>query len=85
MDDRAGSVRMHGRYGDIDSARLTKRGVFAGLALFLVGAVGELVGHAVLGGLPGWESTLLFDAEVLGIVVAFLSVFVFGIAVPLTE
>ncbi|MFB6161421.1 MAG: hypothetical protein ABEJ61_09640 [Haloferacaceae archaeon] len=76
---------MHGRYGDIDSTRLTKRGFLFGLALFLVGAVGELVGHAVLGGLPGWESALLFDAEVVGIAVAFLSVFVFGVVVPLTE
>ena len=76
---------MHGRYGDIDSVRLTKQGFAVGLALFLVGAVGELVGHAVFGGLPGWEHTLLFDAEMLGILVAFLSVFVFGIAVPLTE
>lgn len=76
---------MHGRYGDVDSTRLTTRGFFAGLALFLVGAVGELVGHAVLDRLPGWESALLFDAEVLGIGVAFLTVFAFGIAVPLIE
>jgi hypothetical protein len=40
---------MHGRYGDIDSVRLPKRGFAVGLALFLVGAVGELVGHAVFG------------------------------------
>lgn len=76
---------MHGRYGDIDSVSLTKRGFALGLTLFLVGAIGELLGHGVLGGIPAWENTLLFEMEVLGILVAFLSVAVFGVVVPLTE
>lgn len=76
---------MHGRYGDIDSVSLTKRGFALGLALFLVGAGGELVGHGLLGGIPAWEDTLLFEMEMLGILVAFLSVAVFGVVVPLTE
>jgi hypothetical protein len=76
---------MHRRYGDLDTERLTKGGVLLGLAMFALGAGGELVGHALYGTLPGWENALLFDAEVLGILVAVLSVFVFGIVVPLTE
>ncbi|WP_246984486.1 DUF7860 family protein [Halorientalis marina] len=76
---------MAGRYGDLDYPTLTKRSVLLGVALFLVGALGEAV-IALMGlQVPGWEETLLFDLEVLGIVVAFLSVVVFGVALPLTE
>lgn len=76
---------MAGRYGDLDYPTLTKRSVLLGVALFLVGVLGEAV--IALAGLqvPSWEETLLFDLEVLGIVVAFLSVVVFGVALPLTE
>lgn len=69
----------------IDTDRLVKLGFALGLSLFAVGAGGELIGHALYGTLPAWENTLFFDAEVLGIATAFLSVFVFGIAVPLTR
>jgi len=76
---------MAGRYGDLDYPTLTKRSVLLGVALFLVGALGEAV-IALMGlQVPGWEEALLFDLEVLGIVVAFLSVVVFGVALPLTE
>lgn len=76
---------MNGRYGDIDSVSLTKRGFTLGLALFLFGAVGEIVGHGVLGGIPAWENTLLFELELLGILAGVLSVAVFGVVVPLTR
>jgi hypothetical protein len=76
---------MTGRYGDLDYASLTKRGMTLGALLFAVGAVGELAGHALFGSLPAWELTLLFDAEVLGIATMLLTPFVFGIALPLTE
>jgi hypothetical protein len=80
-----GPPLMAGRYGDLDYPTLTKRSVLLGVALFLVGALGEAV-IALMGlQVPGWEETLLFDLEVLGIVVAFLSVVVFGVALPLTE
>jgi hypothetical protein len=69
----------------LDYARLTKLGVLLGLGLFVVGAGGEFVGHAVWGTLPAWEETLLTDSVGLGIVVAFCSVFGFGIAMPLLE
>jgi len=74
-----------GRYGNIDYPTMAKRGFLVGLALFLVGAVGGLVGPAVAGPLPQWETTLLFDLEVVGLLVGFFSPMLFGVALPLTE
>ncbi|MCL9812304.1 hypothetical protein [Natranaeroarchaeum aerophilus] len=75
-----------GRYGDLDYPTLTKYGFFLGLGMFLVGVVGELLlAGIVLSDVPGWVHTLFFDMEALGVVVAFLSVVVFGIVLPLTE
>lgn len=74
-----------GRYGTIDYPTVTKRVFATGLVLFLVGAVGELFGHAYFGGVPGWIDMLLFDAEVLGIILAIVGTFVVGIVLPLTE
>jgi len=34
---------------------------------------------------PDWERALLFDIELLGILIGLLSPFVFGILLPLTE
>ena len=65
--------------------RLTKTSFLFGLALFAVGGLGELIGHAYFASLPGWEETLLFDLEVIGLVVAFFAPIVFGILLPLTE
>jgi len=69
----------------IDHARLAKLGFALGLALFLAGAGGEYLGHAVLGGIPAWEDALFFDMEVVGLLVGFFSPFVFGVALPLLE
>jgi hydrogenase/urease accessory protein HupE len=68
-----------------DYAKRAKQGFFLGFGLFALGAGGELVGHSVYGELPGWEQALLFDAEVLGILVALLVPLVFGIVMPLVE
>ena len=69
-----------GRYGNLDYPTLTKRSF-----LFAIGGLGELIGHAYFAPLPGWEQTLLFDAEVVGLLVAFFAPIVFGILLPLTE
>ena len=74
-----------GRYGDPDHARLMKAGFALGVCLFALGVVGSAIGPAVVGPLPGWERTLLVEGEVAGILVAFVSVFGFGIVLPLTE
>lgn len=73
------------RYGSLDYQRLTKTGLGVGLAMFVVGAVGTLVGHAYFEPLPGWLDFLLFDFEVLGLLVALFSPIVFGVVLPLTE
>lgn len=75
---------MAGRYGDLNYERLTKRGFALGVALFVLGGLGELAGHAY-GPLPAWEATLLFDAEVLGVLLMLFVPIVFGVALPLTE
>ncbi|EJN59684.1 hypothetical protein SAMN04487950_3149 [Halogranum rubrum] len=76
---------MTGRYGKLDYPRLTKTGFAFGVALFAFGVLGHFVGNAFFAPLPGWESVLLTDLEILGILVAFFSPIVFGILLPLTE
>jgi len=76
---------MTGRYGDLDYPRWAKRGALLGLCLFATGALGELAAHAMGLQLPGWEATLLFDAEVIGVLLFLLSPLVFGLLLPLTE
>ncbi len=74
-----------GRYGDIDYPTVTKRAFLVGVTLFLVGGIGELVGHAYFGSLPGWEEALLFNAELLGVLIALFAPIIFGVVLPLTE
>lgn len=74
-----------GRYGDLDYARLAKGGFLLGLSLLVIGATGEIFGHAYFDPLPAWEEALFFDLEVAGLVIGVLSPFVFGIFMPLTE
>ena len=73
------------RTRSLDHARLAKLGFYLGLGLFALGGGGEIVGHALYGSLPAWEDALLFDIEVIGLLVGFFSPFVFGIALPLIE
>ena len=74
-----------GRYGELDYPFLTKLGFFLGVGLLVIGAGGELIGHAYFESLPAWEETLFFDLEIVGILLGLLSPFVFGIFLPLTE
>jgi hypothetical protein len=76
---------MSGRYGDIDYHHLTKSSVVFGVALFVAAALSKFAGAAVLGGLTGWETTLLANVELAGVAIAFAAPFVFGIVLPLTE
>jgi hypothetical protein len=73
------------RYGDLDYVRLTKAGFGLGVSLFAIGVLGAVAGPMLFGPLPGWEKTLLAESEVAGIVIAFSSVALFGIVLPLTE
>lgn len=74
-----------GRYGDLDYGLLTKTGFSIGVGLFVLGAGGIAVGHAVYGTLPGWEESLFTYAEITGILLGLFSPFLFGIFLPLTE
>ena len=76
---------MVGATSSLDYPTLTKRGFALGVALFVIGALGE-AGLAVAGvTVPQWEQTLLFDMEILGILIGLLAPFVFGVLLPLTE
>ena len=70
------------RYGDLDYERATKVGFALSVAMFAVGAGGELLAAGLHWSLPAWEHTLLADMEPLGVL---LVPFVFGIFLPLTE
>lgn len=73
-------------YGrSFDYPTLTKRGFLFGLALLLVGGFGELIGTAFFAPIPAWEASLLFDLEVIGLLIGLLAPFAFGIVLPLTE
>ena len=73
------------RYGNLDYPKLTKRGFGLGLGLFCFGVCGALFGPLVFGPLPAWEETLFVESEAAGIAIAFLSIILFGIVLPLTE
>ena len=76
---------MAGRYGNVDYATLTRRSFLLGVALFAIGGLGGIAAGATGGPLPGWEQTLLFDLELVGLVIALVAPFLFGIVLPLTE
>lgn len=73
------------RYGDMNFAWWTKNGFLFSLTLLLIGAGGELLSANMGWSLPAWETTLLFDLEILGILGILLVPFVFGIFLPLTD
>lgn len=76
---------MAGTRNRIDHVTLLKRSFALGLALFLVAEVTEPLQRLAGVGIPAWEHSLLGVLAAVGLVVAFLSPFVFGIALPLTE
>jgi hypothetical protein len=73
------------QHGRTDYAFYAKAGFLLGLAMLLVGGSGELIGTALYGTLPAWETTLFFDLEVLGILVGLFAPLTFGIVLPLVE
>lgn len=59
----------------IDYPKLGKYGSLAGAALFLVGLVGEFLGHTLTQHLPAWEDALLTYMLGFGLLLAFVSFF----------
>lgn len=76
---------MTGRYGSLDYPTLTKRALAACVAVLLASLTVEAVVATTAVTIPDWEHALLADVELLAVVSMFLSVFVFGVALPLTE
>lgn len=74
-----------GRYGNLDYPKMTKVGFGTGALVFLLAVVGEWAWTTYYGPLPAWEVTLLWDVEVLAILLMVFSPFVFAILLPLTE
>ncbi|UPW02119.1 hypothetical protein M0R88_08485 [Halorussus gelatinilyticus] len=74
-----------GRYGNPNYQWLAKTGFLLSLALFAVGAGGELTASAMHLTLPAWEDALFVDLEIIGTLGALLSPLVFGVVLPLTE
>jgi len=76
---------MAGRYGDLDYSRAVKSGVILGGLLLVGGFLGEAVGHMLYTDVTGTLDVIFISMEVIGIVIAMVAVFVFGVALPLTE
>lgn len=76
---------MAGRYGDLDYSSAVKNGVAIGGLLVVLGILGEEAGHLLYGDLTGTLNTVFTTMEFGGIIVGMIAVFVFGIALPLTE
>ena len=74
-----------GHGSSVDYARRAKQGFLAGAGLFLAGVAGEFLSRQFLGGVSGWQAALLFDAEVVGILVALLGPLLFAVVLPLVE
>ena len=67
----------------VNHEQLAKGGFLLGLALVVLGAVGEAAAHAGVVQVAAWTQTLFFDMEVLGVVLFLFSPIVFAIVMPL--
>ncbi|MFD1643871.1 hypothetical protein [Halohasta litorea] len=76
---------MSGRYGNLDYSRAVKTGVIGGALLVVLGFLGEEAGHLLFGDLTGLLNTTFTALEFGGVIVGMIAVFIFGIALPLTE
>lgn len=73
------------RRRNVDYARVAKLGFLGGAGLFLLGAIGELLVHGYVAGLPGVLDQVFLGMEVGGILVALFVPLVFGAILPLIE
>ncbi|AAG20322.1 MULTISPECIES: hypothetical protein [Halobacterium] len=67
---------------NIDYPDLAKYGTAASAAMICVGAAGTVLGSGVV---SGWEASMLFDLEILGVLGIVVCPFLFGILLPLIE
>lgn len=73
------------RRRNVDYARVAKLGFLGGAGLFLLGAIGEVIVHAYVAGLPETLDNVFLGMEVSGILVALFIPIVFGAVLPLIE
>lgn len=78
-------MSVQGRYGSIDYARIAKTGFLLGVALLLIGFLGEYIAHTALTTVPEWELRLFFWLEVIGVAIGFFVPLIYGLILPLTE
>lgn len=74
-----------GRQQNLDYARIAKLGFFAGVAMFVTGAVGEVIGRTMTTGMPAAADQLFVSLEVVGVLAGLLMPLIFGIVLPLVE
>jgi len=68
---------------ELEYEQFAKGGFGLGVALLVVGVLGNTIVPALLGPVPDWEHVVFVDAIAVGILVGLLSVFLFGIFLPL--
>ncbi|MFB6183062.1 MAG: hypothetical protein ABEI96_00770 [Haloarculaceae archaeon] len=73
------------RTASYDHATLTKGSFLFGVGLFALGGLGGFVAQTYFGPQATGLSTLLVDAEAVGIAIALLAPLLFGIVLPLVE
>lgn len=81
--ERSSTVSYRSR-GSLDHAAVAKKGFLLGVALFALGALGEVVGHAFFA-VPALAEQLFFGMEVTGVAIGLLVPIIFGAVLPLTE
>ena len=69
---------------NLDYVDIAKKGFLLGVALFAVGTVGVVAGHAFVA-LPSVVERLFLGMEVTGVLVGLLVPIVFGAVLPLVE
>lgn len=74
-----------GRQQNLDYGRIAKLGFFAGVAMFIIGAVGEVIGRTMTTGMPAVADQLFLSLEVVGVLAGLLVPLIFGIVLPLIE
>jgi hypothetical protein len=74
-----------GRQRNLDYERIAKLGFFAGVAMFVTGAVGEAIGRTMTTGMPAVADQLFISLEIVGVLAGLLVPLVFGIVLPLIE
>lgn len=74
-----------GRLGGRNHSRFVKSVLLIGAGLLGLGVIGDWVLHASLRHVPAWEQTLIFDLEVLGLILIAASPILLGLVLWLGD